>query len=71
MTDKGGKIPEWGLITYGLTTQYADEILSWLRLSVLAEALRACIHFCPNAEDASPAFLIKDLGSRYLPRVLS
>ena len=65
MTDQGSKSPEWGLITYGLATQDADKILSWL--AVLVAGLRVCVHFCPNAEDISPGFLIKDLGSRYLP----
>jgi hypothetical protein len=43
----------------------ADKILSWL--VVLVADLRVCVHFCPNTEDISPGFLIKNLGSRYLP----
>lgn len=65
MTDYGSKSPEWGLITYGLTAQDADKIFSWLTFFVAD--LRVCVHFCPNAEDISPGFLIKDFESRYLP----
>ncbi|KAH0838244.1 hypothetical protein J3R83DRAFT_6500 [Lanmaoa asiatica] len=64
-TDKGSKAPEWGLITYGLATQDAENILSWLAVRIAD--LRVCVHFCPNAEDISPGFLIKDSRSRYLP----
>lgn len=65
MIDKGSRTPEWGLATYGLATQDADEILSWLAVRVAD--LRVCVHFCPNAEDISPGFLIKNSESRYLP----
>ncbi|KAG9314295.1 hypothetical protein JVU11DRAFT_5084 [Chiua virens] len=65
MSDKGTKSPEWGLVTYGLATQDADEIMS--RLADLVADLKVCVHFCPNAEKSSPGFLIKDSASRYLP----
>lgn len=54
---------EYGLVTYGLTTQDADKILSWLASPVL----KAIVHFCPDTRDVSPGFLIKDMGSHYLP----
>ncbi|KIJ68537.1 hypothetical protein HYDPIDRAFT_24804 [Hydnomerulius pinastri MD-312] len=54
----------WGLITYGLATQDAGEIISQLALAMAD--LKVCIHFCPNA-DIPRGFLIKDSGARHLP----
>ncbi|KAF9244618.1 NTF2-like protein [Melanogaster broomeanus] len=54
----------WGLITYGLATQDAGDIISQLALAMAD--LRVCVHFCPNA-DISRGFLIKDSRARHLP----
>ncbi|KAF8846302.1 NTF2-like protein [Paxillus ammoniavirescens] len=54
----------WGLVTYGLATQDAGEIITQLALAIAD--LKVCVHFCPNA-DTSRGFLIKDSGARHLP----
>ncbi|KAH7910886.1 NTF2-like protein [Hygrophoropsis aurantiaca] len=55
---------DWGLISYGLATKDAELLLSRLALSIAD--LKACVHFCPDA-DGSRGFLAKDNQSRYVP----
>jgi hypothetical protein len=55
---------DWGLLTYGLTTEDAETLVSKLALS-LAD-LKACAHFCPDAE-VTHGFLMKDSQRRHIP----
>lgn len=55
---------DWGLLTYGLTTKDAETLVSRLALS-LAD-LKACAHFCPDAENTH-GFLVKDNQGRHIP----
>ena len=55
---------DWGLLAYGLTTKDAETLVSKLALS-LAD-LKACVHFCPDAEDTR-GFLMKDSQGRHIP----
>lgn len=57
---------DWGLLTYGLTTEDAETLVSKLALS-LAD-LKACSHFCPDAE-VTHGFLMKDSQRRHIPYV--
>ncbi|KAH7883508.1 NTF2-like protein [Phlebopus sp. FC_14] len=54
----------WGLITYGLATKDAEEIVS--RLALPIADLKVCVHFCPSA-DNSRGLLTKDSEGRHLP----
>ncbi|KAG2061760.1 NTF2-like protein [Suillus hirtellus] len=55
---------DWGLLTYGLTTEDAETLVSKLALS-LAD-LKACTHFCPDAE-VTHGFLMRDSHKRHIP----
>lgn len=55
---------DWGLLTYGLTTEDAETLVSRLALS-LAD-LKACTHFCPDAE-VTHGFLMRDSHKRHIP----
>ncbi|KAG1833708.1 NTF2-like protein [Suillus variegatus] len=55
---------DWGLLTYGLTTEDAETLVSKLALS-LAD-LKACTHFCPDAE-VTHGFLMRDSHMRHIP----
>ncbi|OAX44210.1 NTF2-like protein [Rhizopogon vinicolor AM-OR11-026] len=55
---------DWGLLTYGLTTKDAETLV--LKLALSLADLKACAHFCPDAEDTH-GFLLKDSQGRHVP----